>query len=93
MTDRSRKASFFIPVVVLALCVRSLGASDAGESASQSETIVSDKDSVELVGDSSVGESISRRPDLSFANVTINGAGFWNVPFEHPCRCQWNRLR
>ncbi|EDY85253.1 TonB-dependent receptor domain protein [Verrucomicrobiia bacterium DG1235] len=41
----------------------------------QKETITSEKDSVELVGDSSVGESISRRPDLSFANVTINGQG------------------
>lgn len=35
--------------------------------------IVSEKDSVALVEDSSVGESIGRRPDLSFANVTIDG--------------------
>ena len=40
---------------------------------SQSDAIVSEKDSVELVADSNVGEAISRRPDLSFANVTIDG--------------------
>lgn len=39
----------------------------------QSDAIVSEKDSVKLVEDSTVSEAISRRPDLSFANVTIDG--------------------
>ncbi len=38
-----------------------------------SDAIISEKDSVALVEDSSVREAISRRPDLSFANVTIDG--------------------
>ncbi|MCB1124030.1 MAG: hypothetical protein KJT03_20930, partial [Verrucomicrobiae bacterium] len=37
------------------------------------ETIVSEKDSVSLVKDSSVAEAVKRRPDLNFANVTIDG--------------------
>lgn len=40
---------------------------------SRSDAIVSEKDEVELVTDSSVSEAINRRPDLSFANVTIDG--------------------
>ena len=38
-----------------------------------SDAIISEKDAVDLVEDSSVREAISRRPDLSFANVTIDG--------------------
>ncbi len=44
-------------------------------SSNDSEAIVSEKDEVQLVEDSSVREAISRRPDLSFANVTIDGEG------------------
>ncbi|MBT7867172.1 MAG: hypothetical protein HN763_12560, partial [Opitutales bacterium] len=40
---------------------------------SDSNAIVSEKDTVKLVEDSTVSEAISRRPDLSFANVTIDG--------------------
>ncbi len=40
-----------------------------------SDAIVSEKDEVELVEDSSVREAIDRRPDLSFSNVTIDGEG------------------
>lgn len=50
--------------------------SDGGnnESANHpSETIVSEKDAVNLVKDSSVAEAVKRRPDLSFANVQIDG--------------------
>jgi TonB-dependent receptor len=39
----------------------------------ESDSIVSEKDSVKLLEDSTVSEAISRRPDLSFANVTIDG--------------------
>lgn len=38
-----------------------------------SGAIISEKDAVDLVEDSSVREAINRRPDLSFANVTIDG--------------------
>ena len=38
-----------------------------------SETIISQKDNVNLVKDSSVAEAVKRRPDLNFANVTIDG--------------------
>jgi len=38
-----------------------------------SETIVSEKDEVNLVEDSSVAEAVKRRPDLNFVNVTIDG--------------------
>ncbi len=41
----------------------------------ESDSIVSEKDEVELVQDSSVREAIERRPDLTFANVTIDGEG------------------
>jgi len=41
----------------------------------KSDAIVSEKDEVELVEDSNVSEAIQRRPDLSFANVTIDGEG------------------
>ena len=37
------------------------------------DTIVSEKDEVNLVKDSSVAEAVKRRPDLNFANVTIDG--------------------
>lgn len=47
----------------------------AGEEALRSDAIVSEKDSVDLLDDSSVSEAISRRPDLSFSNVTIDGEG------------------
>mgnify|MGYP006080403633 CR=1 FL=1 len=40
---------------------------------SDGESIVSQKDEIELVEDSSVGEAVKRRPDLGFANVTIDG--------------------
>ncbi|MBK1875811.1 TonB-dependent receptor domain-containing protein [Pelagicoccus mobilis] len=45
------------------------------QSVTKSDAIVSEKASVELVSDSSVGEAIGRRPDLSFSNVTIDGQG------------------
>lgn len=38
-----------------------------------SDSIVSEKDEVSLVDDSSVAEAVKRRPDLNFANVTIDG--------------------
>jgi TonB-dependent receptor len=38
-----------------------------------SDTIVSEKDNVDLVKDSSIAEAVKRRPDLNFANVTIDG--------------------
>ncbi len=38
-----------------------------------SDSIVSEKDEVSLVEDSSVAEAVKRRPDLNFANVTIDG--------------------
>lgn len=38
-----------------------------------SDAIVSSKDEVNLVKDSSVAESVKRRPDLNFSNVTIDG--------------------
>jgi len=41
----------------------------------ESDAIVSEKDEVALVEDSSVREAIERRPDLTFANVTIDGEG------------------
>ncbi len=41
--------------------------------ASEGEAIVSEKDAVDLVDDSSIGEAIQRRPDLDFSNVTIDG--------------------
>ncbi|MGK0239236.1 MAG: hypothetical protein ACI92G_002711 [Candidatus Pelagisphaera sp.] len=47
------------------------GQNDEGEK--RSDTIVSEKDAIDLIEDSSVREAISRRPDLSFANVTIDG--------------------
>ncbi|MDG2170507.1 MAG: TonB-dependent receptor [Opitutales bacterium] len=37
------------------------------------DNIVSQKDEVKLVDDSSVAEAVKRRPDLNFANVTIDG--------------------
>lgn len=43
--------------------------------APQTDAIVSEKNEVELVEDSNVSEAIQRRPDLSFANVTIDGEG------------------
>ncbi|MBK1876939.1 TonB-dependent receptor domain-containing protein [Pelagicoccus mobilis] len=39
----------------------------------ESEAIISDREKVELVEDSNVSEAISRRPDLKFNNVTIDG--------------------
>ena len=41
--------------------------------AQDTDTIVSQKDEVSLVKDSSVAEAVKRRPDLNFANVTIDG--------------------
>lgn len=63
--------------VVLALLATLLSTSalrgaKADEDA-ESDAIVSEKDSVELVADSAVSEAISRRPDLSFRNVTVDG--------------------
>ena len=37
------------------------------------DTIVSQKDEVSLVKDSSIAEAVKRRPDLNFSNVTIDG--------------------
>ena len=37
------------------------------------DSIVSEKDEVSLVEDSSVADAVKRRPDLNFANVTIDG--------------------
>ncbi len=45
---------------------------DSGEP-TRSDAIVSEKDAVDLLDDSTVSEAISRRPDLSFSNVTIDG--------------------
>ena len=45
----------------------------SSEATSNGETIVSEKDEVDLVEDSSIAEAVKRRPDLSFANVTIDG--------------------
>ena len=53
------------------LCSRALGQTEV--EAPRSDAIVSEKDEVELIDDSSVSEAINRRPDLSFANVTIDG--------------------
>ena len=38
-----------------------------------SEAIISEREAVEVVTDSNVAEAISRRPDLQFNNVTIDG--------------------
>lgn len=51
----------------------SLVAAKALDEVAESDAIVSEKDSVELVADSTVSEAISRRPDLSFRNVTVDG--------------------
>jgi len=40
---------------------------------SEPEAIISEREKVELVEDSNVSEAISRRPDLKFNNVTIDG--------------------
>ena len=37
------------------------------------ETVVSDREKLELVQDSNVAEAVNRRPDLNFRNVTIDG--------------------
>ncbi|MGK0237593.1 MAG: hypothetical protein ACI92G_001053, partial [Candidatus Pelagisphaera sp.] len=50
-----------------------IGSAWAAKSQEESDSIVSEKDTVKLVEDSTVSEAISRRPDLSFANVTIDG--------------------
>ncbi|MEM9159238.1 MAG: hypothetical protein AAGB46_09330, partial [Verrucomicrobiota bacterium] len=57
-------------VAALSLVATAMGAKK-GELVS--DVIVSEKDEVELVEDSSVAEAIERRPDLSFSNVTIDG--------------------
>jgi len=46
---------------------------NAVNAADEGDAIVSEKDEVELLEDSSIAEAIDRRPDLSFANVTIDG--------------------
>ncbi len=46
------------------------GESKAGKT---DDTIVSDREKVELIEDSNVAEALSRRPDLDFRNVTIDG--------------------
>lgn len=48
---------------------------EGSKSPVESDAIVSEKDEVQLVQDSSVREAIERRPDLTFANVTIDGEG------------------
>ena len=40
---------------------------------SKDGSLVSDREKVELVEDSNVSEAVSRRPDLNFKNVTIDG--------------------
>ncbi|MEM9161294.1 MAG: hypothetical protein AAGB46_19790 [Verrucomicrobiota bacterium] len=37
------------------------------------DAIISEKDNIDLVGDSSVQEAINRRPELAFSNVRIDG--------------------
>ena len=37
------------------------------------DALISDREEVQLVSDSNVGEAVSRRPDLQFNNVTIDG--------------------
>jgi TonB-dependent receptor len=46
--------------------------SEAGSSSVQ-EQLVSERERVQLVEDSSVAEAMDRRPDLNFSNVTIDG--------------------
>lgn len=59
-------------LLFLALSTGSLFGQD-DEDEGRGDAIVSEKDAVDLVEDSSVREAISRRPDLSFANITIDG--------------------
>lgn len=42
-------------------------------SKTSSEAIVSDREKVDLIEDSNLEEAISRRPDLNFRNITIDG--------------------
>lgn len=49
--------------------------SEQPSGSNDTDAIVSERDEVELVQDSSVREAIERRPDLTFANVTIDGEG------------------
>jgi len=61
-------------LAILLIGMASSGAPGQTEfEAPRSDVIVSEKDEVDLVDDSSVSEAINRRPDLAFANVTIDG--------------------
>lgn len=59
-------------ILILAVSVSSLSG-EVDEEEERSDAIVSEKDAVDLVDDSSVREALNRRPDLSFANITIDG--------------------
>lgn len=55
------------------LVKHALGLPPGGENVRQSDAIVSEKDAVALIEDSSVGEAVDRRPDLQFSNINIDG--------------------
>ena len=59
--------------ILLSLGMSCFGWTQKPQEKVESDAIVSEKDSVKLVEDSTVSEAISRRPDLSFRNVTIDG--------------------
>lgn len=65
---------FRLSGLVLVAAVSTIPLSGKGnDDEERSDAIVSEKDAVDLVDDSSVREALSRRPDLSFANITIDG--------------------
>ncbi len=47
--------------------------SRGADASSKSEALISEKDNVALMKDSTVGEALQRRPDLTYANVKIDG--------------------
>src|SRR5210317_1182917 len=49
------------------------GNPDDTEASTTDETIVSDREKLELLDDSNLAEAVNRRPDLNFRNVTIDG--------------------
>lgn len=77
----SRIGQFGIAMLIATWAIGSAGGkgidepSELASGSAESDSIISEKDSVELVNDSSVKEAIERRPDLSFANITIDGEG------------------
>ena len=65
---------FRLSGLVLVAAVSTIPLSGKGnDDEERSDAIVSEKDAVDLVDDSSVREALSRRPDLSFVNITIDG--------------------